>query len=285
MKNHFFSPAHIIWCFYLISFCNLLSRLNQFFFHDFQSTTTTATYLYQWIPDNIDLNFYLSLICPGLMMVLIFILPLLNLHFFRIIWFILAFLIEGFKFSYDIGHDSHIYVWLCLYFALIPGHLNTPDEEQKKIYPFIRFAQFQIILIYALSGFWKLIAVLESLKNSHITAGSNYISYAIASEFLYSNKNSDISRLISQNPALCLILSILVFLAQTGSIFILRFPQFYFYWGLVLAMFHVGTLITLNVFFIWSIPPILIFLCFYPMNNQTLLEPFCAQRKIKENHA
>jgi hypothetical protein len=161
---------------------------------------------------------------------------------------------------------------LNLIFALIPGHLDQSKNESLLV-PFIKAAQIQIFIIYAIAGIWKILAVVESLRNNNIAAGFDYVPYSIAWEIINSNKPQAASLWIMNSPITSFILGFLVLTAQAGSLIVLFFPRFYFLWGLILSLFHIGTLITVNVFFKWSIPPIIIFLCLYRTRSSSRGSP------------
>lgn len=257
-----FNEVDILRIFYFLSLIVTLETLVSYTYSDYNTVATTQMYLYKWIPDTFDLNKILSFICPFLMMLFIFLFLFLSRQSVRVIWAILFFLIDGFSFSYVLSHKSHMYIWIHLFFALIPGKLSTTSAPQL-LQPFIRVAQWQILLIYGLSGYWKIRAVIESFSNTNIVSGFDYVPYAMAWEMVNSNKFQAASMWIIEHPLLCLLLSIFVLVAHLGSILIIFFPQFYFFWGIVLALFHVGTLMTVNVFFDWSVFGIILFLCLY----------------------
>jgi hypothetical protein len=272
-KTTKFCAFDCIYIFYIISLFSLLTRLKSYTYHDYNSVSATQVYLFSWIPSNTDLNATLSFVCPVLMTLLFALLFLIKYQWARVVWALLFFIIEAFSFSYVLGHERHMYVWINLYFALLAGTLDRSRSEETYL-PYIRAAQLQLFVIYGVAGLWKLKACIESLSNSNIVAGFDYVPYAIAWELLNSNRAYEASLWIMNQPAICLLLATLVILAQSGSIVIAFFPRFYFSWGLILSLFHIGTLLTVNVFFLWSIPPILIFLCFYDNKDERIFSLF-----------
>jgi hypothetical protein len=191
----------------------------------------------------------------------------LTFQWARFLWALLFFLVEGFSFTYTLGHEIHMYVWINIFFALIPGRIDSSKDENF-YFPFLRAAQLQILLIYGIAGIWKFLAIIESFSDDNIIAGTEYVSYAASWEFINSNKLYAASAWIIQQPFLCALLGLMVVVVQLGSAIVAFFPKFYFIWGLLLAFFHIGTLIAVNVFFRWSIPPIIIFLCMYKTKDQ-----------------
>ena len=255
---------------YFLSMINMIHRLGTYSSTNFQSVATADNYMYGWIPETVDVNAWLSFINPALMVFLILLFPLLRFPAARILWFFASYIVEGFQFAYILGHSSHALVWFTLFLALIPGDLNDrADKESSDLDGFVRVCQLQIFLIYGTAGIWKVFGFVESLSNPNVASGLDYVQYAMASEFMYSNRLFASAEWVSNQPWLCMIFSGLVVVAQAGSLVMAFFPRFYQYWGLILAIFHVGTLFTVNVFFYWSIPPILWLLAFYPMSEKS----------------
>lgn len=268
IKTFSFSSLQCIYTFYLVSLCVMFYRLNSYTHTDYSSITTSKVYLFSWIPTNFNIASFLSFACPILMSVFLFLFFLLAFSWARWLWAVLFYLVEGFIFSYTLGHQIHMYIWIHLFFALIPGRMDSSKNEQFYL-PFMRAAQLQIFLIYGLAGVWKFLALIESFSDKNIVAGADYIPYAISWEYINSNRLYEASWWIMQQPTLCFLLSAMVIIVQSGSALIAFFPRFYFAWGLLLALFHIGTLISINVFFRWSIPPILIFLCLYRNDSKS----------------
>lgn len=256
---------------YFLSLVQLIDRLRAFSSKNFQSVATAESYMYGWIPETADVNAWLSFINPSIMIVLILVFPFLRFPAARVFWFIACYFIEGFQFTYILGHSGHAFVWFSLILALIPGDLNLRSESNTSdLDGFVRICQLQIFLIYGTAGVWKVLGFVESFFNKSVASGFDYVQYAMASEFMYSNRLFASAEWVSDHPLLCAFFSGLVIVAQTGSLFIAFLPRFYQVWGLILALFHVGTLFTVNVFFFWSIPPILWLLAFYPMREKGL---------------
>lgn len=269
MKNRIapsLSGLDCIFVYYFLSLCALLTQLKSYTHLDYNSVTSTGVYVFRWIEPNTDINAILSFICPPLMVLLVILLFYIRQQWARVLWALLFFLVEAFSFSYVLGHSKHMYIWINLFFALIPGSLEK-NRNNHFYSPYIRAAQLQIFVIYGLAGVWKLKAVVDSFSDSNIAAGFNYVPYAIAWEIINSNRAYAASLWVLNQPVICFLLASLVLVSQCGSILVAFLPRFYFIWGLVLVLFHIGTLFTVNVFFLWSIPPILLFLCFYQQDE------------------
>jgi hypothetical protein len=261
-------PKQTIIAIYFLSLCNQIHILSRYAFTNFQSVASANNYLYRWIPPDTDVNTWLSFICPPLMVLLIVLFPMLERQWVRITWVLLFYLIEGFRFTYVLGHSSHALIWICLIMALLPGRLSSYRDEDEVLKAFIRLSQLQIFIIYGLAGIWKILGFIHSFLDSNIASGFDYVQYAMSSEFLYSNRVYPSAEWVSEIPILCFLLSGLVILSQAGSLIVCFVPRLYFLWGVILAVFHIGTLFTVNVFFYWSIPPIILLLCMSPMPKE-----------------
>lgn len=266
-KKTSLSPSHCFFAFYIASFLHLYDRLISYNYKDFSGMTLSDSYLFSWIPDGFPLNEVMTFLNPLLIGFLVLLLPFIRLQSARVIWFVITFLVEGFRFYYSQGHDAHLYVWLTLILALHPGDLY-PDETSPQPGPlFLLACQLQILLVYSLSGIWKIFGYLNSHWNNNIAAGIDYLPYAIATEYLNSGTANASSLWLIENPSVSLSLTFLMFLAQAGSLFVPLFPQVFFIWGILLALFHVGAMVSVGVVFTWSVFPIVIFLCLANQNQ------------------
>jgi hypothetical protein len=178
-------------------------------------------------------------------------------------WFVLNFGIIGLDLYHSLGHNYHLFVWISLFFCF------AHDLNEETRWRFIlRICQIQILLVYGISGAWKALSLIESVWNSNIVAGSKYLAYAMSQEYINSNVSSPLATSLAHDSVISGVLSILVLIVQLGSVAVCFFPRMYFYWGLLLALFHVGTYITINVIFTWPIVLSLLFLCVYRLDNK-----------------
>ena len=210
-KDMGLSARSVVYLFYFISYCALLEYLNYYTHTDFQSVATGTKPLFRWIPDTTPINSWLSFINPAMMVVLTVAMPFVYLLWARIVFFAALFLVFGFMFQYVNGHSGHYYIWVSLFFCLIPGDIRIREPDDLELKGFLRVAQIQIFVIYGLAGVWKALSVIQSLFDRSIAAGSDYVPYAMASEFLYSNKQTAAPTWIVEHPIICLILSWLFF--------------------------------------------------------------------------
>lgn len=263
-----FKPKQTIMVMYLISLFNMVHTLQSYAYTNFQSVANSNHYIFRWIDPSVDVNSVLSFICPPFMVALFLLFPLLQHQWARVLWGLSFFFIQGFQFTYLLSHSSHAIVWVCIFLALIPGNLNLYDNEHPTLQAFLRLCQLQIFVIYGLAGIWKGLGFIESFSNPNITSGLEYVQYAMSSEFMYSNRVYASAAWVSEHPRICALLSALVLLTQLGSTLVAFFPKYYFWWGLVLVIFHIGTLFTVNVFFYWSVPTVFALLCLCPMPDR-----------------
>lgn len=268
------SGFQVIWMFYAVSLCELLFKLNAYTYTNFNIVADTPRFPFVWIPAGFELNPLLSFVCPILMTIALMTFGLLNHQWARIVWFCFHFLVDGFHLAYILGHESHMYVWISFYLALIPGDLREKQENDSFFFPYIRACHLQIILIYAIAGVWKLRSWIMSVWDPNISAGTDFVRYSLAHEWLNSNAMQASALWVFNNPGVATVLSLMVMVSQIGSVFVFPFAKYFRLWGLVLALFHVGTLFSVSVFFRWSVPPIVMFLIMKPMAEESTFGPF-----------
>ena len=143
--------------------------------------------------------------------------------------------------------------------ATLPGNILDP-KNSNDVKNAVAMAQIQILLVYFLAGTWKLVSLLQSFFDPNIASGLSFFKYALAGEYYYSLSLSPLSDSLLNSPTTALILSFGAILFQSLSIFVVFFPSMFWAWGILIAVFHIGSLAGLNIIFHPAITISLIFL-------------------------
>lgn len=183
----------------------------------------------------------------------------------RIVFFILTTSITSLLFMNHPGHNMHLLAWTVFWALFLPKNSFSSPTNQHALERYVRVMQLQILLVYALAGSWKLFYFVKSFFDSNIASGSDFLSYSIAHEFVNSGSVSVFSTQLMAHPRVLTLMSVGALSLQVFSIFVIPFPRFYCVWGILIALFHLGTLAVLNVFFIW---PIFLSLIFLTLNQE-----------------
>lgn len=244
--------AHISYCADLVASPLALSALQLDLFDD-----KTLAFINKMIPLYALLNASFS----------IFIFLFLEKLWARFVFFFLTTSITYLLFMIQPGHNMHLLVWTVFFSLLLPRDAFSSRENSKAVKKYVKVMQLQILLIYGIAGVWKLFYLIKSFTDPNLASGKDFLSYAIAHEFVNSGRVSVFSSPLMAYPWLLEILSLGALCVQIFTIFIAPFPRYHRLWGLLIALFHLGTLAILNVFFVWPIFLSLIFLTL-PMQEE-----------------
>lgn len=257
-------PTQAIYCFYLFLFSRLLFVIEPLFHRGIDQIAASRSWLSVFLVFD---GHEMTLTAISLTALLVS-LPFVHRQIVRFIFALFAFLIFGIDFGIDPGHPNHLLLWICLILAFIPGDLRNEPEPQRPR-QMIRSAQLQILLVYGLSGVWKLYSVLKSFFDENIAAGTSYYPYSVASEFIHSGSVSPASSLLLQMPILATALSLIVVAFQVSCLGVAFFPRTFPIWGIVTALFHIGSLLGLGIVFQ---PAVIVALLFLTMTESEAVD-------------
>ena len=174
--------------------------------------------------------------------------------FVRSIWLKLIcavsfFLLSSIEFSTGRpGHSLNCWMFAFIVFAFI-GH----DKKRDKF--FFHAAQFLFLMVYSLSGFHKLTALIDYVKRFGLK-GLDPVEKSIAVR-LYDFPNYEIGKImlseISSWPDFFLLFlwGALIWF-QISCIFVLFRPSLYRLWGVFIIFFHLVTVFLLQVMFFYN---------------------------------
>jgi hypothetical protein len=252
------SVGTIVYSFYIINFVALLERCHRVFEEGGERLLAQLRFPLSVLPSSWNLSLIIPALSIFFMAILIVLFTQISLRIVRVVWFLLNFIIIGFEAQYSMGHSYHLFVWIS-FFCCLPK--DWPQTSNTETWRFVlRGCQYQILLIYGISGVWKLLSLFQSLGNDNIVVGTSYLAYALSQEYINTNQSSPLSVYLATQPFISSVLSLSVLVVQLFSLFVVFFRPLYPLWAVFLALFHVGTLATVHVMFLWPVVLILLFL-------------------------
>jgi hypothetical protein len=214
---------------------------------------------FAWISDYSWLDTAEPFLSILLLIVLVITLPLIHFWTIRILWAAISLWTIGIDFAVDPGHSNHHMLWISILLAILPVNLKASDSR-RPVQSIVYTIQFQILLIYALAGFWKARSFVQSLFDSNIAAGADYFDYAVASEFINATSTPPFYEMLSQFPLVTSTLSVGVLIFQLLCLPVAFFPKLYPLWGLLIALFHIASLVGLGIMFLAPVALAILFL-------------------------
>lgn len=258
-------PETVFHVFYALTLLRLFGVLNDIYIEGLVALRGSGKLPFAWINFEwlIGSEKYIVLF---LLSFLIVSYPIIKMQWVRILWSILILFTFGLEFAIDPGHPNFLFIWISIFFALVPNP-NKNALFERGLVSAIHGSQIQILLIYSLTGLWKILSVAQSFFDPNLAAGSSYFSYLVASEFLNSTAVSQVASDLLKMPLLAQALSLVIVVFQILCLPIIFVPALYPLWGLLIALFHVGSLMGLGIMFI---PPIILAIVFLTLADTDL---------------
>ena len=157
-------------------------------------------------------------------------------------------------------HNWDIWVWIALLFIFLPdawGSAHKSPRKRKRFLLVFWGAQAFVLLMYSMSGMWKIIAAAGQYLNGEASAVSfDAFSLHISTQLniLPETMTSMLGPLIINYPLLGWLPLIAIIYLQSFSFFIAFRPSLHSIWALGLIFFHVGAYLTIGAEFFQHIP-------------------------------
>jgi hypothetical protein len=166
----------------------------------------------------------------------------LNRLWARVFIFVLVFFNVATRFNYLDAHNFHLYLYgsfILLFF------MRAQDGAAWRV----RFCQVQVLLVYFISGLWKLGAVASALFSNTHASVFDFLRYSIAEEYLNSNTVTPLGRYIVEAEHWSGLTIFGTMGLEVGSLAVVFFPRLYPLWGLLLVTFHSFTKVSMGLYF------------------------------------
>lgn len=171
----------------------------------------------------------------------------------RFVIFLLLFFTTATEFNRTQTHAVHFLLWSFVPFVFC-------EFSEKGLNRALVFSQLQVLLLYFLSGFWKVSGALLNWGNPKTASLAEFMNYSIAQEFVNSNKLGVLAKIILEISWLSGVMGFFAMSVQVMSLVGLAFPKFRWVFGLLALSFHLLTYLIFRIYFQWAFWIILVVL-------------------------
>lgn len=172
----------------------------------------------------------------------------------------------------SINHGLHMWLWIAIFAVALPPHGNSPARRIDQMNYISVFLAIQSLLLffYTLSGFWKLKAGFESLLAGEAGNFSLLsLPRIVAHRAVQTGDSPMLADLLIDFHLLAWPAFMALILIQLFSVLIAFRPNLHRIWGVLLASFHLGTWLLLEITFAYQLLLVLLFFVmspFHPMD-------------------
>lgn len=177
---------------------------------------------------------------------------------FRISFFVGFFLFVAYINSFGkIGHGFHAWLFVAFIFCFLP---NFPQKQKTSGEYSISYrqqflavffaAQAMVLLFYTMSGAWKIYVAIGQIEAGQIHAFHPHaLAYLTADRLLQTNTWSLLGPFLIDYPIIGWPLHIGAMYIELFSLVVAFRPVLHRFWGVMLLLFHFGTIVILSVGF------------------------------------
>jgi len=153
-----------------------------------------------------------------------------------------------------INHSWHGWILVSFAFIFLPtGPWRDLAKEEKKRQAFFAViwgAQLLLLLIYSMSGGWKIYGIIQQWQAGAITALHPYaFAYQIANRTLQTDSYGPLSALLIAYPWLGWLPYLAILYFETFALVALWRPPLQKLWAAMLILFHIGAWLTMTIAF------------------------------------
>lgn len=174
-------------------------------------------------------------------------------RYLKIITSVLVLLIFSLRYSYGkIDHENHIWMISSVLMCFVSSEKSLNSKENLFT---LRLTQALLLSHYFISGLWKLRYLFEySIQDMTLEV----IAYTL---IRYANEpNIFLKALLYQYPIVLYFGFFCILIFQLSSLAPVFLNRFFVLYGILTALFHISTGITISVYFLSTVPAVLFFL-------------------------
>ncbi len=201
-----------------------------------------SNWTHRWIPQDMRFDLFAKAIAYLQVVFVPFLLFFLNSRWARVTLFGLITFNVTTRVNYYNPHNFHLYFYVSLISVIFTNKIGEPAFR-------LWLAQIQVLLLYFISGFWKLGSLLKSFFDVDRLSPFEQLSYMVAQEFINSNTLFPVGAFIMEHPWLGSMGQILILIMEVGALPVMFFPALYPVWGLIIVGFHSFAWIAMGLFF------------------------------------
>ena len=159
--------------------------------------------------------------------------------------------------SLKINHSFHVWFFVSVVLVLLPKgpwRSSRRTGDRQYFLTVVWVALLVPLFFYTLTGFWKVVAVIQALDQGAVSAlDRGGFSYIVANRILQSNQPTVLGEFFVRNETIGWALFLGTVYLELFSILIAFRPRLHRLWGLGLIFFHAGTNLAMGFTFVQSI--------------------------------
>ncbi len=177
------------------------------------------------------------------------------------------------NYSFGFTHQWDLWVWIAFFFVVLPNVWGTEDlspETREKFLTVFWGAQAFTLLIYSMSGMWKVLAAIQQFFNGEVSIFSpSAPALHIATQFIKESGSgvSVFGPFIIDHPIVAWFPLLAAVYLQFFSLWAAFKPNLHRLWAFGLVAFHIGVYLTLYVIQFNHIAIILLLLANSPFRD------------------
>jgi hypothetical protein len=191
---------------------------------------------------------------------------------YRVLTFFAVLFYGGYLCSFGkVSHGQHAWVYIAFCFIFLPSLswecIEKNRAARQRFLMCFSFAQFSFLGIYTCSGYTKLLhGFAQFWAGEPSIFSGNGFSYMIADTIMTNKMVGGFGPYLIDHPSISGPLLLLGALAELVAIAAVLRPEIHRFWGILFASFHLGTIVTLQVWYLEHVFPAIVLL---------VLSPFC----------
>lgn len=169
-----------------------------------------------------------------------------------------------------INHPYHAWFWISFVLIFLPGESHErqkyPSRAHMRSYTttFV-MAQVMLFLFYSMSGFWKIaIGIRAVIKGEDGAFSFQGLAYNLADRIVQTDTNPLLANFFIENYVLTWFGYLAIMYIQFTAIAVAVRPRLHWLWGMLIILFHLGTWLLMEIFFIHHVLLLLMFFVFSP---------------------
>lgn len=171
-----------------------------------------------------------------------------------------------------LNHGWHLWIYASFFLLFLPDNgwrQRSSLCEKMSFVTVIWSIQLSILLMYSMSGIWKIYAGINQYLLGQIHAFHPYaLAYLTADRLFQTGSSSILGPFIIENPLIGWPLHYLAIYLETFSLLIAFRPPLHRLWGLCLCLFHISIYLTMSIPFNFNLFILGIFLVYSPFRPQ-----------------
>lgn len=153
-----------------------------------------------------------------------------------------------------INHSWHPWIFVAFAFVFLPSgpwrDYAQNDRRREQFYAVLWGAQLLVMLIYTMSGAWKVYGIVAQWQDGAITAlNPSAFAYQVANRTIQTDTVGPLSNLIINVPWLGWLPYLAVIYLETFAVVAVFRPRLQRVWAAALICFHIGSWLTMTIAF------------------------------------